>query len=184
MTKQDILLKYAQVAKLPTDMVEHMPTLKTYACEASTIVEFGVDDCTSTWALLAGLPEQLTSYDPIRKPEVDEVVRVTAQSGVRFHFVQGSSLNAVFKTSDLLFIDSLHTYEQLRAELQLHAANVAKYIILHDTTLFADKDETYSGRGLWPAIEEFLAGHPEWRIKERYTNCHGLTVLQRAALPA
>jgi hypothetical protein len=34
-------------------------------------------------------------------------------------------------------------------------------------------------RGLWPAVEEFLALHPEWKLKERYTNNNGLTVLER-----
>jgi len=34
-------------------------------------------------------------------------------------------------------------------------------------------------RGLWPAIEEFLAMHPEWIIERRYTNNNGLTILAR-----
>jgi hypothetical protein len=34
-------------------------------------------------------------------------------------------------------------------------------------------------RGVWPAIEEFLAAHPEWILKERFTNNNGLTILQR-----
>jgi Methyltransferase domain len=33
--------------------------------------------------------------------------------------------------------------------------------------------------GLRPAVEEFLASHPEWRLRERFTNCNGLTVLER-----
>lgn len=34
-------------------------------------------------------------------------------------------------------------------------------------------------KGLWPAIEEFLATHPEWVIDRRYTNNNGLTILKR-----
>jgi hypothetical protein len=34
-------------------------------------------------------------------------------------------------------------------------------------------------RGLWPAVEEFLAEHPEWKIEKRYTNNNGLTILCR-----
>jgi hypothetical protein len=34
-------------------------------------------------------------------------------------------------------------------------------------------------RGLKPAIDEFLAAHPEWTVKEVFTNNNGLTVLQR-----
>lgn len=35
-------------------------------------------------------------------------------------------------------------------------------------------------RGLWPAVEEFLAEHEnEWKLHERYTNNNGLTILKR-----
>lgn len=33
--------------------------------------------------------------------------------------------------------------------------------------------------GLEPAIQEFLVNHPEWYVKEKYTNNHGLTILAR-----
>jgi hypothetical protein len=34
--------------------------------------------------------------------------------------------------------------------------------------------------GLGPAVREFLEMHPEWTVKEVFTNNNGLTVLQRA----
>ena len=34
-------------------------------------------------------------------------------------------------------------------------------------------------KGLWPAVEEFLQSHPEWKIELRLTNNNGLTVLSR-----
>ena len=34
-------------------------------------------------------------------------------------------------------------------------------------------------KGLWPAIEEFLSSNTNWRIKERYTNNNGLTILEK-----
>jgi hypothetical protein len=34
-------------------------------------------------------------------------------------------------------------------------------------------------RGIWPAIDEFLAVHPEWTIERRYINNNGLTILAR-----
>merc|ERR1712014_251396 len=43
--------------------------------------------------------------------------------------------------SDLLFIDTFHNYCQLKAELLKHEAKVSKYIILHDTSLYADKSD-------------------------------------------
>lgn len=177
--------KFAQVAAEPTDMVEHMPVIRDYSSTCRTVVEFGVYDCTSTWALLAGFPERLLSVDVARRAEVDEVERLAPGAGVDFKFVLASSTAVELSETDLLFIDSLHTYEHLKEELRLHAGKVRRFIILHDTTTFACNDETwngtsYVGRGLWPAVEEFLAANRDWTLKERRTNCHGLTVLARA----
>ena len=76
----------------PTDMQGHMDVIKSYASKAATIAEFGVYDCTSTWALLAGRPQQLTSYDIARRAEVDDVERVAASSGLSFKFVLADSI--------------------------------------------------------------------------------------------
>ena len=35
------------------------------------------------------------------------------------------------------------------------------------------------GRGIWPAIAEFMSTHPEWQLVERRTNNNGLTILKR-----
>ena len=34
-------------------------------------------------------------------------------------------------------------------------------------------------KGLWPAITEYLEENPDWKLKERYTNNNGLTILQK-----
>jgi hypothetical protein len=34
-------------------------------------------------------------------------------------------------------------------------------------------------RGIWPAIQEHLDEHPEWRLAARFTHNNGLTVLER-----
>ncbi len=100
--------------------------------------------------------------------------------------------------TDLLFIDTWHVYGHLKRELDRWNTYANKYIILHDTTVDGEVGESArhkwdipkqmleSGlsreeieRGLWPAVEEFLALHPEWKLKERYTNNNGLTVLER-----
>jgi hypothetical protein len=103
--------------------------------------------------------------------------------------------------TDLLFIDTWHVYGQLKKELARWNGHVAKYIILHDTTVDGEVGESVrlgnnieeeskeSGlteedirRGIWPAVEEFLIEHPEWVLKERFTNNNGLTVLARRDL--
>jgi len=34
-------------------------------------------------------------------------------------------------------------------------------------------------RGLWQAVVDFLARHPEWELHERHLNNHGFTILKR-----
>ena len=100
--------------------------------------------------------------------------------------------------TDLLFIDTLHRYFQLYNELGLHAKNVKKYIILHDTETYGEVDEPLyapqipvkmsekvirtKAKGLKQAISDFLNTTKEgknWKIKEVFTNNNGLTVLER-----
>lgn len=177
MSAADIQRVYDRVRQESSDMIGHMSTICAYSTQCPRIVEFGVYDCTSTWALLAGLPERLTSYDIVRRPEVDEVEQV---AGDRFQFVLGDSAKVEIDPCDLLFIDSLHTYAHLQAELARHADKVSKFILLHDTTTFGEVDQDGNTPGLWLAIAEFLVAHPEWRVRERFMHCHGLTVLERA----
>jgi len=71
---------------------------------------------------------------------------------VDFEFYEGDVLNQTlleqvgdqqgpFPPVDLLFIDTLHTFEQLTAELEAFARNTNLYIILHDMESFGKHDE-------------------------------------------
>lgn len=101
-------------------------------------------------------------------------------------------------TFDLTFIDTWHVYGQLKRELAKFSLITKKYIIMHDTTVDAVEGESircYSDtkkqshetgipeeeirKGLWPAVEEFLAENSEWTLEERYQNNNGLTILKR-----
>jgi hypothetical protein len=103
---------------------------------------------------------------------------VAKQIGVDYGFVLGDTLKVDIEPTELLFIDTLHTYGQLKGELDRHAGKVKKWIILHDTETFGIKSEIEGESGLWPAVEEFLAAGG-WKIVERRTNNNGLTVLER-----
>lgn len=116
-------------------------------------------------------------------------------------FVQGDALKVQPVTVDILFIDTFHVFGQLRRELSRHAQATARFIIMHDTTVdeFAgeairmhinvDAASKSSGipkseitQGLWPAVEEFLTlNGKRWRLRERFTHNHGLTILERVA---
>jgi hypothetical protein len=134
----------------------------------------------STTAFLIAQPDKLVCYDFGKYPQID---RLRALSGpTKFVFHQADVLKVEIEETDLLFIDTLHNYDQLSEELRLHADHVRKFIVLHDTTTFGERGETEGHRGLWPAVEEFLA-KGAFRLKRRDENNNGLTVLERIEAP-
>jgi len=188
-----ILERYTELCNKPSDIYEHLPTLKQYTEKCDTVVEMGVRWIVSTWAFLAGNPKRLISYD-IMHPcyydgDIEEVYEAVKETPINFQFKQENVLETEIEPVDLLFIDTLHSYEQLSKELEIHSKKVKKYIIMHDTTTYATKGEINwffaikrgedKGRGLWLAIEEFLEINKEWEIEARHTNNNGLTILKR-----
>ena len=93
---------------------------------------------------------------------------------------------------DVLFIDTLHTYNQLYNELIKHSKKVKYHILLHDTVSFREKDEVLynhasvmiknmknSKKGLYAAVTDFITTNDDWYIEKEYENNNGLMVLSR-----
>jgi len=176
----------AKSAREGVDIRDHLPTLYKYASQCKTVTEFGVGNGISSWAFLMGLPARYTSYDINDFLEKDLFKRFSDILGVNYSFSKADVLNIEIEPTDLLFIDTLHTYDQLFSELYLHAKNVSKYIIFHDTVTFGYVNEPKtsikngSGKtGLLAAINDVLLPSGEWEIKERFDNCNGLLVVER-----
>jgi hypothetical protein len=183
-----------QIYTTPSDINEHIPTFIEYASECDHITEMGVRAITSTWAFLGAAPKKLISYD-MEDPShygsnIQVVYDVAAQYGLNFEFKQADVLKIEIEETDLLFLDTWHAYDQLKAELELHSPKAKKYIIMHDTTSYEFRDEPLTsentfegekstGKGLWPAITEFLEGNDVWVLHKRYTNNNGITILKR-----
>ena len=188
---QDLIDNYEYRCNLVSDINEHLPTLKKYAEDCDHVTEMGVRWLVSTIAFMMGKPKKLISYDidPLENWGINtnEVVELGKKNEIDFNFILGNTLELEIEETDLLFLDTWHSYKQLKAELALHASKVKKYIIFHDTTEYADKDETSyeewgdewkgEGIGIWKAIEEFLESNPKWELIERFTNCNGLTII-------
>ena len=172
---------YNQLCNTPSDMNEHLPVLMELSKECTHITEMGVRWVVSTYALLMGKPKKLISYDinPIDSNAIQEMVK----NDTNFEFKIANTLDLEIEETDLLFIDTLHNYNQLKGELKLHGNKARKYIAFHDTTSFEWIGESYNGKvdeiGLWPAIEEFLEANSNWELHERFTNNNGLTILKR-----
>ena len=172
-----------------SDINEHLPTIRKYAEECDHVTEMGVRYGVSTFGLMMCKPKKLISYDivPIKNWNVDveDLKYIANTNGVDYNFIVGDTTKIEIEETDFLFIDTDHTYSQLKTELQLHGNKARKYLGFHDTTSceFEDSNNgintTGGGRGLWPAIEEFLNDNPHWKLHERFTNNNGLTILKR-----
>jgi len=165
------------------DIFEHLPTLKKYAEECSHIVELGVKDGNSTFALLMGKPKRMTSYDitPIEDYGINRnyLKELALKTGTDFDFIVNDTKFIDIEETELLFIDTLHCYEQLKMELGLHGNKSTKYIILHDTVSFGIKGEVIGSVGILKAMKEFIKKNPQWVIHEQFDNNNGLTILKR-----
>lgn len=176
----------------PSDINEHLETLKKYSSVCPHITELGVRNVVSTWAFLSGNPKKYIGVDILPCP-IETAEQLAKERGIDFTFIQADTLdpNFVLEETDLLFIDTWHIYRQLSQELTIHGNKARKFIIMHDTTSFGEEDEGHweqyskrvgqvgEKRGLWLAIMEFLENNPQWKLLERYTHNNGLTVLVR-----
>jgi hypothetical protein len=174
----DIL--YEEFCNKKSDINEHLKTLKKYASEVDFVTEMGVRTARSTTGFIAGRPHSLISYD-LKKHKnfpLEEYKKFAKEAGVNFNFIVCNVLQTNIQLTDLLFIDTYHSYSQLKRELKLHSNKVRKYIILHDTVTFGEKGEDGNKPGLLQAVNEFVSS-TEWKIKEHYENNNGLTILEK-----
>lgn len=184
MTLQEI---YKQKCEEPSDINEHLITLAFYAIQCKHVTEFGVRNMVSTWALMYGLslPKSATrtlmSYDLTNPGDsaIGQAMAIAVNAGVLFNFIVGDTRQITIEETDLLFIDTFHTYGQLQKELELHGNKARKFIILHDTLTFGTKGEAGDEAGLLPAIEWFLRQNPHWTMRAQYYFNNGLTILER-----
>ena len=177
LTVEDLLeFNYNFACTNRSDINEHIPVLTEYANECNHITEFGTRTGVSTWAWIGSKAKTIRCFD-IDK-EVDKILKMHKEALKKldkdFTFTCVSTIadKLDIEPTDLLFIDTDHTYEQCSKELKMHAHKVRKYLIFHDTNLFKDLNK---------AISEFLEDNKEWKIKEVLTNNNGLTVLERTA---
>jgi len=169
--------EYQDACAKVTDIHEHLPVISELTSHCTHVTELGVGHAQSTRAFLRHDVE-LHSYEYQPHDYIPKLFEDAKNSGRNVTLHIADTRQVEISETDLMLVDSLHIYEQVQAELQLHANKVRKYILFHDTTSFADRGE-FGGKGIWPAIQEFIDSHPEWQLVERRTNNNGLTVLKR-----
>lgn len=161
-----------------SDICEHLPYLSKITEECEHVTELGVGWAQSTRAFMRH-DVVLHSYEFQPAPGITEFFLNARSSGRNVTLHHADTRTVEIEETDLLFVDSLHVYEQVKEELRLHADKARKYIVFHDTTTYAERGE-FGGKGIWPAVQEFIDENVgKWELIERFENCNGLTVLKR-----
>ena len=172
----------------PSDINQHLPTLRQLAQECSHITEFGCWRGYSSTALLCGLHEsevdtpfkKLTIVD-INEPYLEHVKEKLTpyQNNIEIVYRLDDTTAIEIEETDFLFIDTWHVYKQLKKELELHGNKATRYLAFHDTVSFGLLGEDGETPGLLDAIEEFLEANPHWQQMVHYEFNNGLMVLER-----
>ncbi|CAM9106783.1 unnamed protein product, partial [Ectocarpus fasciculatus] len=199
---------FAQAAAQPGDINEHIHTLEFYALQCSSILELGVSNPVSTYAFLYGLAhngqsqKRLRSVDVLSQPSMDPALRIARENGVHltYEIINGLELQGL-EPVDMTFIDTWHIYGHLKRELEKFAPHTKKWIAMHDTEVDGLLGESVRDRyhnvtrehletgypvvdivkGLLPAIEEFVAAHPDWVVETTRKGNNGMIILKRVS---
>jgi len=173
----DFEKEYQDACARDSDIHEHLPIISHLTSECKHATELGVGWAQSTRAFLRHDVE-MHSYEYKPLPGIEQFFADARAAGRNVTLHIADTREVEIAETDIMLVDSLHIYEQVQKELELHAGKVRKYLLFHDTTLFADQGE-FGGRGIWPAVQEFIDSHPEWQLIDRRHNNNGLTILKR-----
>ena len=143
-----------------SDTVLHLPVLEYYASKCKHVTEFGVRDGCSTVAFLNGCKDgEVHSYDIDKTNIIDKLNRCSFPAK-SWYFKQQNTIAEGFEIdeTDMIYFDTLHTYEHLSKELQKHGRKARQYLAFHDTFTCGEKDLSGPNReaeGIGRAIREF-----------------------------
>jgi len=202
--KEDLLnLQFNYLKNKKSDIFMHLETLYRYSMECNSVLETGVRGVVSSWAFLKGINESKKSpkklfLNDIQECDIELLIEVSNNLGIEINWKWENNLNLVLdSTYDLVFIDTLHVYGQLKRELNKFSKICNKYIILHDTTIDGidgeiirrnmnpkkyseqlDIPEDELTQGLLKAVNEFLELNTNWILNEKFEYNNGLTILK------
>lgn len=198
MKENPYLSELVRLSQTQSDINQHLLVLFYYASLCRSVVEFGVRGGVSTVAFFAGLYQRLMitpgtaryigfDISPACRSVIDRLrLSDTTEAMQANFFVADTKEESTsdlyllpFQSVDLLFIDTLHDADQCYHELIHNSDNVDKYIILHDTEIYAKRGETPGKPGLNAAIKQWQMERHDWQCSRVFTNNNGLTVFER-----
>lgn len=174
--------EYANRCTYQSDINELLPVLRALASTCRRVTEMGTRSGNSTIAFLAARPESLACYDIAECPVVNELRPKAEALGVSLSFNQRDVLLTEIDPTDLLFLDTKHTHDQVLGELSMHGNKAERFIVLHDTETFGIVGED-QGPGIMEAMRWWLRHNERWEVQARFEFNNGLVVLRRRPPP-
>jgi len=167
---------FQELKNTGSDINEHLQTIFEYSKNCRIGLELGCGYGRSSFAFLMAL-QKLYSVDINHLQTAYELLN--PYFGEKFVRIEGSSLEFTdYEDVDVMLVDSWHTYGHVKKELEIHAQNIKKYIMFHDTVSFGTLGED-GIKGVNDAINEFLAEHPEWvKVYEAFNN-NGFLIIEK-----
>jgi len=154
------------------DLDQHMDQLRLLAGLCDNITEISKRKESTIAFVASGRP--VISYNTESGDQTYQTL-IRIAPNFQWHDQNSTQVESIAAT-DLLFIDSEHTYARLKEELNKYATAVRRFIILHDTQLHGERGAD-NGPGLNQALREFTADNPAWFVYYYTPNQFGLTVL-------
>ncbi len=170
MTPEQLEQNFIHHRDTPSDINQHLSKLREIYDTVEHVTEMGVRGCVSLSAALASKAKKVVAID---------ICNVNTPDCEKLQFICADCLKIEIEETCALMIDTLHTYAQMKAELERHAPKVRRWILMHDTQIFGDNGEDGSRPGLNAAINEFMAENPHWKLDYKTEINNGLTILKR-----
>lgn len=175
------------------EMIYHMPYLEDMASRASVIIEIGCGHGNgSTRAFERGLKwtthpagaKLFVSVD--MEPHYPEVVptlecwrKITsdsrAQEGINGVNTLRIAVGVYDSPIDIIYIDTTHDYEHMRAELNMWKSVMCAttIVLMHDSHMFGTPNID-----MVSAITDFCDANPEWEYIEITQESHGMGMMR------
>jgi glycosyltransferase involved in cell wall biosynthesis/tetratricopeptide (TPR) repeat protein len=167
---------YESACVTPSEMQDYLPVLNELARDCKHVTVLGLRSYEAALALLAANPQQFACCDDVLRPEVEKLRGLAGT--MPFAFLVCDTRQAPQEETDLLFLDTLRTGDQLREQLARLGSHVRRFVVIAGTGRYAEQGETPGSPGLWPVVAEFVA-QGTFQIRRRYEAGLGMTILER-----
>jgi hypothetical protein len=159
-----------------------MDVIRKYANLCDSVTDLG-HRRESVLALLASSAQYVNIYSTeAEDPIIKKARELTAHRAITIFpkeaVQQAHLVQTDIGATDLLFLDTVMTFDRVLRTLEAYAPLVAKYIVIHDTQVYIAKGED-GGPGIMAAIRIWLRSNHQWFPVYITDAEYGLTVYSR-----